>query len=90
VSDVVLDASLALQWFLENEAGRQYGLSILGSLSAKRAVVRALWFALSTAATAELCSAWTGEGARPHTATSKINGGGQECPPYTGDASPCS
>ena len=32
---------------------------------------------------AELRSALTGEGARP--STSKINGGGQECPPYTGD-----
>ena len=31
---------------------------------------------------AELRSAWTGEDARPHTSTSKINGR-QECPPYT-------
>jgi len=44
VSDLVLDASLALQWFLEDEAGRQYGLSILASLSTKRAVVPILWF----------------------------------------------
>jgi predicted nucleic acid-binding protein len=44
VSDLVLDASLALQWFLEDEAGRQYGLRILASLSAKRAVVPTLWF----------------------------------------------
>jgi predicted nucleic acid-binding protein len=44
VSDFVLDASLALQWFLEDEAGRQYGLSILASLSDKRAVVLILWF----------------------------------------------
>jgi len=34
-------------------------------------------------ATAELRSAWTGEGARPHTVTIKVNGGGQECPPYS-------
>jgi predicted nucleic acid-binding protein len=40
----VLDASLALQWFLEDESGRQYGLSVLASLSSKRAVVPILWF----------------------------------------------
>ena len=39
MSDLVLDASLALQWFLEDEAGRQYSLNILTSLSTKRAVV---------------------------------------------------
>jgi len=44
VSDLVLDASLALQWFLEDEAGREYGLSVLASLSTKRAVVPMLWF----------------------------------------------
>jgi len=44
VNDLVLDASLALQWFLEDEAGRQYGLSVLASLSTKRAVVPMLWF----------------------------------------------
>ncbi len=44
MSDLVLDASLALQWFLEDEAGRQYGLSVLASLSTKRAVVPILWF----------------------------------------------
>jgi predicted nucleic acid-binding protein len=44
VSDLVLDASLALQWFLEDEAGRQYGLKVLASLSKKRAVVPILWF----------------------------------------------
>jgi hypothetical protein len=44
VSDLVLDASLALQWFLEDEADRQYGLSVLASLSTKRAVVPMLWF----------------------------------------------
>ena len=31
MSDLVLDASLALQWFLEDESGRQYGLSVLAS-----------------------------------------------------------
>jgi predicted nucleic acid-binding protein len=35
---------LALQWFLEDETGRQYGLSVLASLSTKRAVVPILWF----------------------------------------------
>ena len=44
MSDLVLDASLALQWFLEDEAGRGYGLSVLASLSTKRAVVPMLWF----------------------------------------------
>jgi predicted nucleic acid-binding protein len=44
VSDLVLDASLALQWFLEDESGREYGLSVLASLSSKRAAVPLLWF----------------------------------------------
>jgi predicted nucleic acid-binding protein len=44
VSDLVLDASLALQWFLEDESGRQYGLGVLASLSSKRAVVPIMWF----------------------------------------------
>jgi len=44
VSDLVLDASLTLQWFLEDESGREYGLNILASLSSKRAVVPILWF----------------------------------------------
>ncbi|MGA8437629.1 MAG: type II toxin-antitoxin system VapC family toxin [Candidatus Sulfotelmatobacter sp.] len=43
MSDLVPDASLALQWFLEDESG-QYGLSVLASLSSKRAVVPILWF----------------------------------------------
>jgi len=37
VSDFVLDASLALQWFLEDEADRKYSLAVLASLSEKRA-----------------------------------------------------
>lgn len=44
MSDLVLDASLTLQWFLEDEAGREYGLSVLASLSTKRAAVPILWF----------------------------------------------
>ena len=44
MSDLVLDASLALQWFLEDESGRQYGLGVLASLSSKRAVVPIMWF----------------------------------------------
>jgi predicted nucleic acid-binding protein len=44
VSDFVLDASLALQWFLEDEADRKYSLAILQSLSEKRALVPLLWF----------------------------------------------
>ena len=44
MSDFVLDASLALQWFLEDETERKYSLSILASLSEKRALVPVLWF----------------------------------------------
>lgn len=44
MSDFVLDASLALQWFLEDETDRQYSLNVLASLSRKRALVPGLWF----------------------------------------------
>ncbi len=44
MSDLVLDASLALQWFLADEADRKYSLSVLSSLSEKQAVVPVLWF----------------------------------------------
>jgi len=44
VIDFVLDASLALQWFLEDEADRKYCLDVLSSLSEKRALVPILWF----------------------------------------------
>jgi len=44
VSDFVLDASLALQWFLEDEQNRKYSLAVLASLSEKRALVPLLWF----------------------------------------------
>jgi predicted nucleic acid-binding protein len=44
VSDFVLDASLALQWFLEDETDRNYGLGILKDLSEKHALVPILWF----------------------------------------------
>jgi len=44
VSDLVLDASLTLQWFLEDEADREYGLAVLASLATKRAAVPILWF----------------------------------------------
>jgi predicted nucleic acid-binding protein len=44
VSDFVLDASLTLQWFLEDEADRKYSLAVLASLSEKRALVPMLWF----------------------------------------------
>lgn len=40
----MLDASLALQWFLEDEADRKYSVGVLASLSEKRAVVPPLWF----------------------------------------------
>ena len=44
MNDFVLDASLTLQWFLEDEADRQYSLAVLASLSEKRALVPILWF----------------------------------------------
>jgi predicted nucleic acid-binding protein len=44
LSEIVIDASLALQWFLEDEADRGYSLSILQSLSHVPAVVPILWF----------------------------------------------
>ena len=44
MSDFVLDASLTLQWFLEDEADRNYSLAVLASLSEKRTLVPLLWF----------------------------------------------
>jgi predicted nucleic acid-binding protein len=44
VSDFVLDASLALQWFLEDETDRQYSLNVLAGLAEDRALVPVLWF----------------------------------------------
>jgi predicted nucleic acid-binding protein len=36
VSDFVLDAAVALQWFLEDEGDRKYSLAVLASLSLTR------------------------------------------------------
>ncbi len=44
MSDFVLDASFTLQWFLDDEANREYSLSVLTSLSEKRALLPKLWF----------------------------------------------
>lgn len=44
MTDLVLDASLALQWFLEDESDRKYSLGVLASLAEKRALVPVLWF----------------------------------------------
>ena len=44
MSDFVLDASLALQWFLEDETDRQYSLQVLNSIAESRAFVPQLWF----------------------------------------------
>jgi predicted nucleic acid-binding protein len=44
VSEFVLDASVALQWFLDDELDREYSLGILASLSQRRAIVPLLWF----------------------------------------------
>ena len=44
MSEIAIDASLALQWFLEDEADRGYSLAVLERLSEDRAVVPLLWF----------------------------------------------
>ena len=44
MSDLVLDASLTLQWFLDDEADRKYSVAVLASLSERRALVPLLWF----------------------------------------------
>jgi predicted nucleic acid-binding protein len=44
LTEIALDASLALQWFLEDEADRGYSLSVLERLSTDKAVVPPLWF----------------------------------------------
>ena len=44
MSEFVLDASLALRWFLEDETNREYSLKILDSLGEKQAAVPLLWF----------------------------------------------
>lgn len=44
MSDLVLDASLTLQWFLEDETDRKYSLRVLASLTENRALVPILWF----------------------------------------------
>ena len=44
MSEIVIDASLALQWFLEDELDRGYSLAILQQLSKDSAIVPVLWF----------------------------------------------
>ena len=44
MSEIAIDASLALQWFLEDEGDRGYSLAVLERLSEDRAVVPPLWF----------------------------------------------
>jgi hypothetical protein len=45
VSAFVLDTSIALKWFLEDENDRPYSPAILGSLSAEyRPIVPWLWY----------------------------------------------
>ena len=44
MSDFVLDASLALQWFLEDEADRRYSLAVLTTLTQNRAFFPIVWF----------------------------------------------
>jgi hypothetical protein len=44
VSEIAIDASLALQWFLEAESDRGYCVAVLEQLSEDKAVVPLLWF----------------------------------------------
>ncbi len=44
MSEIAIDASLALQWFLEDETDRGYSLAVLHRLSMDAAVVPVLWF----------------------------------------------
>ncbi|MGA2590465.1 MAG: type II toxin-antitoxin system VapC family toxin [Bryobacteraceae bacterium] len=44
MSDLVIDASLTLQWFLEDEIGREYSLAVLQTLPGRRAFVPPLYF----------------------------------------------
>jgi predicted nucleic acid-binding protein len=44
LSEIAIDASLALQWFLEDEADRGYSLAVLQQLSKTAAMVPVLWF----------------------------------------------
>jgi predicted nucleic acid-binding protein len=44
MSQWVIDASLALQWFLEDESDRAYSLRVLARLEDNEAVVPILWF----------------------------------------------
>lgn len=44
MSEIAIDASLTLQWFLEDEADRGYSLTVLQQLSEDSAVVPLLWF----------------------------------------------
>ena len=44
MSNFILDASIALQWLLEDEADRKYSLAVLSSLSENRALVPLVWF----------------------------------------------
>lgn len=44
MSQWVIDASLTLQWFLEDESERDYSLAILARLEDNQGVVPILWF----------------------------------------------
>ena len=44
MSEIAIDASLSLQWFLEDEIDRECSLAILRRLSEDSAVVPILWF----------------------------------------------
>jgi predicted nucleic acid-binding protein len=43
VSQWIIDASLTLRWFLEDEQDREYSLAVLAGLSQNEAVVPFLW-----------------------------------------------
>ena len=44
MTDFVLDASVTLQWFLQDEINRKYSLDVLAALIDRRAFVPILWF----------------------------------------------
>lgn len=44
MSEIAIDASLSLQWFLEDETDRGYSLAVLQRLSTDKAIVPLLWF----------------------------------------------
>jgi len=55
------------------------------SQGSKLALSGVEWALRHSEGLAERCSVWTDRGVRPHTVKGKVKGGGQECPPHTGN-----